>query len=696
MKEQKSELRLRAEAKAADLPDDALTLPPKKLREILHELRVHQIELEMQNEELRFSEAQVDAARAKYFELYDLAPVGYCIVDPNGLLVEGNMAAAELLGFSRYELIGQPFSKFLTRGSADAWYLGFKDMLASKGALPLELQLSRDDEARPWVRVEGSVSRDASGAKRIRLVMLDISERKEAERLMAEGKAVLDAILECAGFPAFAVDRQYRYIYFNSAHARIMRSLYGTEPSMGASLADCQPVQEDLAAARKNLDRAFAGESFTESSFLGKEGAERRYLEVSHNPVRVGGQIVGASVFVRDVTHKMDLEDRLRQAQKMEAVGLLAGGVAHDFNNILTAIKCYSGMVMKTLPDGTPSSEDMRELMSAAGRAESLTHQLLAFSRRQIISPRPVDLNTVIGDIVKMLQRIIGEDIRLSARFSSAPCTCMADPGQVAQSVMNLVVNARDAMRNGGEISIETDICVPPDKFFVDRPGLARGSMAVVKISDNGKGMSAEEMSHIFEPFYTTKPKSAGTGLGLSMVYGFVKQSGGDVTAESVPGKGSVFTLYFPLLEAPPAQEPAPGLYAPAVLKGSETILLVEDDEQLLRVGTRLLQENGYPVISASGGEEALAVAEKYGKPVDLLVTDMVMLGMNGRELAKELARRGSIGRTLYMSGYTEDAIVKHGALDPDVAFIGKPFTPEAFLAKLRGVLDGPAGQAKA
>ena len=388
-------------------------------------------------------------------------------------------------------------------------------------------------------------------------------------------------------------------------------------------------------------------------------------------------------------------EARLRQSQKMEAVGLLAGGIAHDFNNILTAIKGYCSLVDNTMVQEDPAREDMREIMNAADRATTLTRQLLAFSRRQIMAPKVVDLNKTLGDMQKMLRRIIGEDIRLSVKLFSAPCLAKVDPGQIEQVVVNLVLNARDAVVKGGEITMETEVFLPPAEFFSARPDLARGRLACVKVRDNGCGITPEVRKHMFEPFFTTKEQGKGTGLGLSMVYGTVKQSGGDIEVESEPGKGSVFKLYFPLVEEVPSQKPS-GTTEGSFKGGTETVLLVEDEESLRRLGERVLRAGGYTVISAVDGKAALAAADGLGKPVDLLLTDLVMPGMSGRELAQELARRNLARRTLYMSGYTDEAILKHGVLEPGIAFIYKPFTVDTLAVKVREVLDGPADQARA
>lgn len=390
-------------------------------------------------------------------------------------------------------------------------------------------------------------------------------------------------------------------------------------------------------------------------------------------------------------------EAKLAQSQKMESVGRLAGGVAHDFNNILTAISGYTEFMLKGLGENDPKREDGREILEAAKRAGTLTRQLLAFSRRQILSPKAVDLNKCVGEITNMLRRLIGEDITLSTRLAPVPCTALLDVGQIEQVLVNLVVNARDAMPGGGLIELATELLPASPELAAAHPDLPPGALACLKVRDTGCGMTEEVKKHIFEPFYTTKERGKGTGLGLSTVFGIVKQSGGDVGVESEPGVGTLFRVYFPVHSAG-AAAPAPGGRdgGAAMPRGSETVLLVEDEESLRNLGRRVLLSSGYNVLTAASGAEALKALELHGKPVDLLLTDVVMPGMSGRELARAIADRGLSARTLYMSGYTDDAIVKHGVLETGLAFIYKPFSVDALLLKVRTVLDSPAGQAEA
>lgn len=402
-------------------------------------------------------------------------------------------------------------------------------------------------------------------------------------------------------------------------------------------------------------------------------------------------------VMAENILHALT-EARLAHSQRMESVGRLAGGVAHDFNNILTAVKCFAEFVIKALEPRDPKADDVREILTATDRAVALTRQLLAFSRRQIMASKVVDLNMCVADVINMLRHLIGEDIALTTKLAPAPCLALLDTGQMEQVLVNLVVNARDAMPKGGGITLATELLPGSEALYLAHPDLPRGPMVCLKVSDTGSGMSAEVKNHLFEPFFTTKERGRGTGLGLSTVFGIVKQSGGDIEVESEPGKGTLFTICFPAGgSAPLAAEASAGAPAGRRLKGRETILLVEDEESLRRLGKRMLESSGYTVLAAAGGPEALRVIEAHGKSVDLLVADVILPGgMSGRDLARELSRKEMMGRTLYMSGYTDDAIVNHGVLEPGLAFIYKPFSVDGMLAKVRAVLDSPADQAQA
>jgi signal transduction histidine kinase/DNA-binding response OmpR family regulator len=384
-------------------------------------------------------------------------------------------------------------------------------------------------------------------------------------------------------------------------------------------------------------------------------------------------------------------KEQLTQAQKMEAVGRLAGGVAHDFNNLLTVIIGRSELLQHRLRDDDALRRHVDLLHQTANRAAALTQQLLAFSRKQILQPKALNLNDLVGGLEGMLRRIIGEDIELTTALAAGLGDVKADPGQIEQVVMNLVVNARDAMPQGGRLIVETAGVALDDAFVRRHPGARPGPHVRLAVRDTGIGMDAETQTHVFEPFFTTKGPGKGTGLGLATVYGIVKQSGGYISVESAPGRGSTFAIYLPRVETP-AGDGRPGGAAGDLAGGSETILLVEDERTLRDLAREILLEHGYRVLEAQHGPEALGVAEQHKRRIDLLVTDVVMPHMSGRELAERLAETHPAMKVLYMSGYTDDAIVHHGVLRPGTAFVQKPFSPDGLTRKIRQVLDAPPG----
>ncbi len=379
-----------------------------------------------------------------------------------------------------------------------------------------------------------------------------------------------------------------------------------------------------------------------------------------------------------------DTEEQLRLAQKMEAIGRLAGGVAHDFNNLLTVILSHTQLAIAELPEHDPLRGELELVEGAGRRAAELTRQLLAFSRRQVMRPRVIDLNEIVRGLEPMLRRLVGEDVALGLRLATGVRRIKADPSQVEQVIMNLVVNARDAMPQGGKLSIETSDVELDEGYGAMHVGTGLGRHAMLAVSDTGIGMSDDVIERIFEPFFTTKEPGKGTGLGLSTVFGIVKQSGGSIWVYSEPGSGTTFKIYFPITDEQITQKvPA----AVSSMQGNETVLLVEDDEGVRRVATDILRRQGYRVFAARGPAEAVALAD--GLPeLDLLVTDVVMPEMGGRALAEQIAALRPGVRVLFMSGYTDDAIVRHGVLEAEMEFLQKPLTPESLARRVREVLD--------
>ncbi len=395
---------------------------------------------------------------------------------------------------------------------------------------------------------------------------------------------------------------------------------------------------------------------------------------------RIGADLERAEQALRES------EEKLRQAHKLESVGRLAGGVAHDFNNLLTVINGYSDVLLGRLPQGDPSRNSVSEIRKAGGRAAALTRQLLAFSRKQILEPKVVDLNAIVANVQKMLRRLIDENVELVMRLGAGLDPVLADVGQVEQVLMNLVVNARDAMPDGGKVVVETANVEVGESGASRIEDMKPGAYVLLTVTDTGRGMDRDTQARIFEPFFTTKEKGVGTGLGLATVYGIVKQSGGWIAVASELDRGATFKIYFPRVTAAKTEEAAPARPSND-LNGTESILLVEDHDDVRLFAATVLTGRGYSVTPAASGAEALRLSERCKEPIQLLITDVVMPGMNGRELAERLRPLRPGMKVLYMSGYTNDVIAQHGVLDEGMEYLQKPFTPEMLAAKVREAL---------
>jgi nitrogen-specific signal transduction histidine kinase/ActR/RegA family two-component response regulator len=381
------------------------------------------------------------------------------------------------------------------------------------------------------------------------------------------------------------------------------------------------------------------------------------------------------------------LQEQLRQSQKVEAIGRLAGGIAHDFNNLLTVIKGYSELSRLRFKEGDPLRENMDEIQNATERAASLIRQLLAFSRRQVMEMKVLDLNTLLRDLDKMLRRVIGEDIALVTLLAEDLGRTRADVGQIEQVIMNLAVNAKDAMPSGGKLTIETANVELDKSYARSHVDVKQGHYVMFSVSDTGVGMTTEVRERIFEPFFTTKEKGKGTGLGLSTTYGIVKQSGGHIWVYSEQGKGTTFKIYLPRVNEP-LEDITKDVLKEKLPRGNETILVVEDEEEVRKLTAKILERQGYRILETSNGDDALLACERRKGPIHLMLADIVMPGMSGSELAKLLKPLYPEIKILYMSGYTDNAVVRHGVLKKGVNYIQKPFTTEGLARKVREVLD--------
>jgi len=450
-------------------------------------------------------------------------------------------------------------------------------------------------------------------------------------------------------------------------------------------------LEQALSDIRKALDGTPVFS--VEYQFLARDGTIR-YGEVNNTPLVDQGVIIGATAVARDITERRALEAQLHQSQKMEAIGRLAGGVAHDFNNLLTAITGYTDLLLLNLQPENESWVFVQEIQKALRQASSLTGQLLAFSRKQVMRPEALNLNTVVTSVERMLGRLLGDDVELVTVLSPDIGSVRADPAQIEQVIMNLALNARDAMPEGGRLTLKTADAVLDEAYAQRHLDVRPGRYVVLEVHDTGRGMDEETLGKIFEPFFTTRHQERAPGLGLSTVYGIVKQSGGHIAVESEPWKGSSFRIYLPRGED--AEEAVDVQAAPfPTLRGSETILLVEDDESVRNIVREVLQRNGYNVLQANNPGDAILISEQHTGLIHLMLTDVVMPRMSAVELSERLAPWHPEMKVLYMSGYTDSEIVRQGVLQTELPFLQKPFSPEILLRAVRQVLASPRPQRK-
>jgi PAS domain S-box-containing protein len=823
------DLRQKAEARAGEealrTTEYSAAISPEETRKTLHELRVHQIELEMQNEELRKAQAELEASRARYFDLFDLAPGGYLTLCEKGLIREANLTAAALLGVERRALAGSALSRFIPAEDQNIYYLHTKRLFAAGRPQTCELRLLRQGAEPFHARLEAVLAQEEGGAPICRCVVVDITERKQDEEKLRASEAIMSAsqrighigswVLELssnqltwsdevyrifgiepqafgATYEAFldrihpddrsAVDAAYtasvreragayeiehrivrldtgevRHVHERGHHeydaaGAVLRSVgmvqditdrkraeealrqsqekfrqyFENAPnfiyiiSTEGTILDANPAavrvlgysSKDELIGRPLIGTVYAAssrdkarellQSWRETGKLENEelrivtgAGEERTIILNVSSVRDGhGQLIHSVSFQTDITdikraevERENLQNQLRQAQKMESVGRLAGGVAHDFNNMLAVILGHTEMALEQVDPAQPIHADLTGIHKAAGRSADLIRQLLAFARKQTIAPRVLDLNKTISGMLNMLQRLIGEDISLDWNPNADLWPVKVDPSQIDQILANLCVNARDAIAGVGKVTIETENSALDDDYCATHAGFVSGEYVRLAISDNGCGMDKETLSHLFEPFYTTKEAGKGTGLGLATVYGIVKQNNGLINVYSEPGQGTTFTIYLPRHIGKNHQHQTEG--APqSVGRGHETILLAEDEPALLELTTKMLKRQGYRVLAASTPGEAIRLAREHSGEINLLMTDVIMPEMNGRDLAKNLLALYPHMKRLFMSGYTADVIAHHGVLDEGVHFMQKPFSRKYLADKVREALD--------
>jgi PAS domain S-box-containing protein len=652
-----------------------------------HRVRDRTAELVRLNEELRTSEER--------FRLMIEGVKDHAIytVNSEGIVTSWNDGAARIYGYTAEEIIGQHRNRFFTPEEVASGTPQHElNQATANGWFSEEAWRVHKDGSRFWANGTMAALRDAAGELRgFVKVVRDLTERKHAETELQKNVAALqlrDRAIRAVSQGILITDPHQPdnpIIYASQGFEKLTG--YSAEEVIGRNCRILQGPKTDPAVGKQVREAIRAGQECSVEILNYRKDGTPFWNALFVTPVRdEQGQLVHFIGVQADVTERRKLEGQVRQSQKMEAFGQLAGGVAHDFNNLLTIISGYSEILLGLLPSNDPKRSSVKAISEAGERAAGLTRQLLSFSRQTVLEPQVLDLNTVVTEAEKMLRRMIGEDVQLTAVLDPNISRVKVDPHQMGQVLMNLAVNARDAMPQGGKLTIETRNVELDEAYINTHIEVQAGRYVLLTVSDTGSGMTSEVKARIFEPFFTTKGVGKGTGLGLSVVHGIVKQSNGQIGAYSELGVGTTFKIYLPAVEEEVATSSAPD--PTQVGRGTETVLLVEDEDGVREIALLSLQTKGYMVLPAASGKEAMRMVNKFTGSIDILVTDVVMPEMSGRQLAEILRPRFPQMKVLYLSGYTDDAVVRHGILQAEVAFLQKPYTPMGLLRKVRQVLD--------
>jgi PAS domain S-box-containing protein len=632
---------------------------------------------------------QLRQAEEKYRSIFDNAIEGIFQSTPEGRFITVNPSMARILGYDSTEEVIETVTDITHQLYVDPVRRAEAARLQEEHSVlqGFEFEAYRKDGEKIWLSVNRRSVRDENGGELYREGSVeDITERKRAEEELLQSEQRYRLLFELNPQPMWVFDME-TLAFLEVNDAAIYHYEHTRAEFLAMTIKDIRPP-EDIP---KLLDNVSGDLPQHEEAGIWKHKKKDGTIidvEITAHEITFYGR-PAQIVLAYDVTERRSLEEQLRQSQKLEAVGQLAGGVAHDFNNLLTVITGYSDLSLRRLDKDSPFRSSLEEIKKAGERAASLTRQLLAFSRKQVLQPKVLQLNAVVADIEKMLRRLIGEDIDSLTVLEPSLGQIKADPGQIEQVILNLAVNSRDAMPQGGKLTIETANVYLDNQYVKRHTAIQPGHYVMLAVSDTGYGIDAETQAHMFEPFFTTKEQGKGTGLGLSTVYGIVKQSGGHLWVYSEVGKGTTIKIYLPRVDE--ITESEEGGDTPADLpRGRETVLLTEDEEQVREMIRMILEMNGYHILEAASGEEALAIYKQHEGQIDLVMTDVVMSQMSGRELTQSLEILHPGIKVLYMSGYTDDAIVRHGLLDEEIAFLQKPFTPDALMRKVRAVLDTP------
>jgi PAS domain S-box-containing protein len=658
----------------------------------LQKLNQRMAELENTKADLKQVQELLQKERETFFPILHKAPYGIALLDNDGKFIYINPAFTNITGYTLEDIssgrdwfhVASPFLEYrqeiINSRKRDGIHKGIEKIfriICKNGEI-------KQIECKPTLLDDG----------RIVVILSDITERKRAEDALRESEEKHRTIIESIEDGYFEVDIAGNFTFLSESLCRMLG--HSKDEMIGRNYrqyTDQENGERLYQAFNKVYKTGEATKGFS-SEVMTQDGT-KLFSEVSVSLIKDSKtQPIGFRGIARDVTErkraedeKATLQEELRQSQKMEAIGVLAGGIAHDFNNLLTLVGGYCQLSLLELKEGDPLKGNIEEIKTAADRATALTRQVLAFSRRQVLDMKVLDLNAIITDMEKMLRRVIGEDIELVTFLADDLGTVKTDPGWIEQVIMNLAVNARDVMPSGGKLIVETVNAELDESHARSHVAVKPGRYVKLCVSDTGKGMAPEVREHLFEPFFTTKEKGKGTGLGLSTVYGIVKQSEGNIWVYSEPGLGTTFNIYLPRMDEP-LEETRKKVTRGELLRGGETILVVEDEENVRRLAVRILERQGYTVLEASCVNDALVLCKECKEPIHMILTDVVMPEMSGPQLAEQLVSLHPKLKVLYMSGYTDNAIVHHGVLKDGVNYIQKPFTIDGLARKMREVLD--------
>jgi PAS domain S-box-containing protein len=631
------------------------------------------------------AEEALRESEERYRCIVETAYEGIWAIDLEARTMFVNQRAAEILGYTPEEMLGQSVFDFMDTQTVEK----VKRILQRRREgikEQYEISVRRKDRSECWLIVKATPMIDAHGRFQGSFAMVtDITERKQTEQRLREQTAYLNALIEGSPLAIVAHDSQGRTLMCNPAFEHLFQ--YQHSEIVGRNLDELIATGDLVAEAAIITKRILAGETVRVTTRRRRKDGNLVDVELNAVPLLVGGQLVGGYGLYQDITERSQLEGQLRQAQKMEAIGQLAGGIAHDFNNLLTGILGYSELVLKRLRPGDATHRMTGYVREAALRARELTSHLLAFSRKQVLEPKPVSLNAIVSRVAEMLEHIIGDNIQLFVHLDPQLDPVRVDRNQIEQVILNLVANARDAMPQGGTLILKTANVARDKEFAAQQVESKPGEFAMLEVTDTGWGMDTEAQVRAFEPFFTTKKNSGGTGLGLAMVYGIIKQSGGYIEVESKLGQGSTFRICVPRTKEAP-EDDQPACEPNEELRGTETVLVAEDDAIVRKLVCGSLESFGYTVLEARDGLEALRIAEEYSAAIHLLLTDMVMPGPNGQQVSDGLTVLHPETRVIYMSGYPGSLRAQEMSSDCNRAYLSKPFTPDFLARKVRRMLE--------